>query len=105
RRGRLSMRTRRHKSEQMALSRNSRNASRNTKTPVGSDFIILVPTVPTQNQYLYMRVRNISLSTVKINFSSIQMVSREKKSESRNKRRKRPWGAGFDVPTSVPTVP
>src|SRR5690606_21314824 len=50
---------RRSKSEQIALSRNSRNASRNTKTPMGSGFYILVPTVPTQNQYLYIRARKI----------------------------------------------
>src|SRR5690606_12612654 len=53
---------RRNKSEQMALSRNSRNASRNTETPMGSGFYILVPTVPTQNQYLYMRARKIFCS-------------------------------------------
>src|SRR5690606_25431666 len=97
---------RRSKSEQIALSRNSRNASRNTQTPMGSGFYILVPTVPTQNQYLYMRARKIFCSPPNKKISlHIHMVCREKKSESRNKRRKRPWEAGFRVPTPVPTVP
>ncbi len=89
----------------MALSRNSRNRSRNTQTPMGSGFYILVPTVPTKNQYLYMGAKNILHHAVKNNFLSVYMMFRQNKSESRNKRRKHPWEAGFGVPTSVPTVP
>src|SRR5690606_13373450 len=74
---------RRSKSEQMALSRNSRNASRNTQTPMGSGFYILVPTVPTQNQYLNMRARKIFCSPPTKNFSPYTHgVSRKKVGKS-----------------------
>src|SRR5690606_17367860 len=92
-------------SEQKGLSRNSRNASRNIETPMGSGLQIDVPTVPTQKQHLYIGAGNILRPAIKINSPHVYMVFHEKKSESRNKRRKRPWEAGFDVPTSVPTVP
>lgn len=92
-------------SEQKGLSRNSRNASRNIETPMGSGLQIDVPTVPTQKQHLYMGAKNILHPAIKNNSLSIYMVFRENESESRNKRRKRPWEAGFNVPTSVPTVP
>lgn len=92
-------------SEQKGLSRNSRNTSRNIETPMGSGLQIDVPTVPTQKQHLYMGAKYILHHAIKNNSLSVYMVFRENKSESRNKRRKRPWEAGFDVPTSVPTVP
>ena len=92
-------------SEQKGLSRNSRNASRNIETPMGSGLQIDVPTVPTQKQHLYMGAKIFYATPPKKNSLSVYMVFRENESESRNKRRKRPWEAGFDVPTSVPTVP
>lgn len=42
------------KSEQWAVSRNSRNRSRNMETPMGSRFYIDVPTVPTKNRHSFI---------------------------------------------------
>ena len=59
--------------EQNAPSGNSGNASGNTETPMGSGFIIDVPTVPTKKHISYTRARNIFARHIKLNFSTIYM--------------------------------
>lgn len=91
--------------EQNAPSGNSGNASGNTETPMGSGFIIDVPTVPTKKHISYICARNIFTHLFKLNLSPIYMFFSPWSGNSGNKPCKCPCRAAFRVPTVVPTVP
>jgi|SRR5690606_13784344 len=91
--------------EQKAPSGNSGNASGNTETPMGSVFIIDVPTVPTKKHISYICARNIFARLFKLNLSPIYVFFSPRSGNSGNNHAKPASLWDFRVPTCVPTVP